>query len=101
MDETINTIDGKTMCDHCFNEHTTICDHCGKRILREDAMGDSHYTLLYTYYKGQQITFPIKLFKSECLSEMIKKQYDGTNAKKLARTYGYSERWIKELLRNK
>ena len=50
MDETINTIDGKTMCEHCFNEQTTICDHCGKRILREDAMGDSHYTLCQHCY---------------------------------------------------
>lgn len=50
MDETINTIDGKTMCEHCFNEQTTTCDHCGKRILREDAMGDSHYTLCQHCY---------------------------------------------------
>ena len=50
MDEIINTIDGKTMCEHCFNEQTTTCDHCGKRILREDAMGDSHYTLCQHCY---------------------------------------------------
>ena len=66
-----------------------------------DLIGYDNTMILYTYYKGQQVTFPIKLFKSECVSEMIKKQYDGTNAKKLARKYGYSERWIKELLRNK
>ena len=64
-----------------------------------DLIGYDNTMILYTYYKGQQVTFPIKLFKPECVSEMIKKQYDGTNAKKLARTYGYSERWIKELLR--
>lgn len=54
---------------------------------------------LYTQFKGQQITFPVKLFKSEHIKELLKQQYDGTNAKKLARTYGYSERWIKELLK--
>lgn len=54
---------------------------------------------LYTHFKGQQITFPVKLFKSEHIKELLKQQYDGTNAKKLARTYGYSERWIKELIK--
>lgn len=64
-----------------------------------DLIGYDNTMILYTYYKGQQITFPIKLFNPERVSEMIKRQYDGKNAKKLARTYGYSERWIKELLR--
>lgn len=64
-----------------------------------DIVGYDNTMILYTHFKGQQVTFPIKLFKSECISELVKKQYDGTNAKKLARTYGYSERWIKELLR--
>lgn len=64
-----------------------------------DLIGYDNTMILYTYYKGQQITFPIKLFKPECIIEMVKKNYDGTNAKKLARTYGYSERWIKELVK--
>ena len=64
-----------------------------------ELIGYDNTMKLYTYYKGQQVTFPIKLFKPECVGEMIKKQYDGTNAKKLARTYGYSERWIKELIK--
>lgn len=64
-----------------------------------ELIGYDNAIILYTHYKGQQITFPIKLFKSEYISKILKKQYDGTNAKKLARTYGYSERWIKELVR--
>ena len=70
-------------------------------VYREIAelIGYDDAMILYTHFKGQQITFPIKLFKSEYISKILKKQYDGTNAKKLARTYGYSERWIKELVR--
>lgn len=64
-----------------------------------DLIGYDNTMILYTYYKGQQITFPIKLFNPECVSEMIRKQYNGKNAKKLARTYGYSERWIKEIVK--
>ena len=52
-------------------------------VYREIAelIGYDDAMILYTYFKGQQITFPVKLFKPECVSEMIKKQYDGTNAK--------------------
>lgn len=64
-----------------------------------DLLGYDDALALYTHFKGQQITFPVKLFKSEHIKELLKQQYDGTNAKKLARTYGYSERWIKELLK--
>ena len=64
-----------------------------------DLIGYDNAMILYTYYKGQQITFPIKLFKPEYISEVLKKLYDGTNAKKLARAYGYSERWVKELIK--
>ena len=64
-----------------------------------DLIGYDDTMTLYTHFKGQQVTFPVKLFKPECISKMVKKQYDGTNAKKLARIYGYSERWIKELVK--
>lgn len=64
-----------------------------------DLVGYDNTMILYTHFKGQQITFPIKLFKADCISGVLRKEYDGTNIKKLARTYGYSERWIKELLK--
>lgn len=64
-----------------------------------DLIGYDDAMILYTHFKGQQITFPIKLFKQEHIREILKRQYDGTNAKNLARTYGYSERWIKELIK--
>lgn len=62
-------------------------------------LGYDNALVLYTHFKGQQITFPIKLFKSEHIKELLKQQYNGKNAKKLAKTYGYSERWIKELIK--
>lgn len=70
-------------------------------VYREIAelIGYDNAMILYTHFKGQQVTFPIKLFSSEYICETLKQQYDGTNAKQLARTYGYSERWIKELVK--
>ena len=64
-----------------------------------DLIGYDNTMILYTHFKGQQITFPIKLFKPKCICEMIKKQYDGTNVRQLARTYNLSERWVKQLIK--
>ena len=64
-----------------------------------DLIGYDNTMILYTHFKGQQVTFPVKLYNPESISEMVKMQYDGKNAKQLARTYGYSERWIKELIK--
>lgn len=64
-----------------------------------DLVGYDNTMLIYTHFKGQQVTFPIKLYNSEYIKKVLKEQYDGTNVKALARRYNYSERWIKELLK--
>ena len=55
--------------------------------------------IIFNHFKGQQITFPIRLFRGEHVKETLQKEYDGTNSKELARQYGYSERWVKELIK--
>ena len=79
-----------------MNDIDALCN-----VYREIAelIGYDGAMIIYTHFKGQQITFPVKLFNAEYLKSCIKEQYDGTNAKILARTYGYSERWIKELVK--
>lgn len=64
-----------------------------------DLVGYDNTIKLYAYFKGQQITFPIKLYKSEYIKKLLQKEYDGKNIKTLAKKYGYSERWIKELIK--
>lgn len=70
-------------------------------VYREIAelIGYDNAIVIYTHFKGQQITFPIKFFNTEYLKNCIIEKYDGTNAKMLSRKYGYSERWIKELVK--
>lgn len=53
---------------------------------------------LYEYLKGQQITFPMRLYKTEYIVEIVKKKYNGKNLKELAREVGYSERYLRSLL---
>ena len=53
---------------------------------------------IFQYYKGLQVTFPTRLLDKAFVEEQIRKEYNGTNAKDLARKYEYSERWIRKIL---
>ena len=36
-------------------------------------------------FKGTQVNFPVRFFDTQCVKEMIIKEYDGTNVKTLAK----------------
>lgn len=55
--------------------------------------------ILHQVYKGLQVTFPKRLYSREYVREKVKKEYDGTNLKELSRRYGYSERWIRQMIK--
>lgn len=54
---------------------------------------------IYQLFKGQQVTFPMRFFNAECIRKIIVQEYDGTNIKKLAVKYGYSEKTIRRIIR--
>ena len=49
--------------------------------------------------KGLQITFPTRFFSKEYIEKKILEEYDGANVKKLAIKFGYSERWVRSIIR--
>lgn len=51
--------------------------------------------------KGQQITFPSRLYEKEYVIEEVRIRYNGANLKELAREFNYTERWIRKLIHNK
>lgn len=55
---------------------------------------------IYTRLKGQQITFPTRLFKKSYVIKEVNKKYNGANLKELAREFDYSERWIRTFIQN-
>lgn len=55
--------------------------------------------LVYLNYKGLQITFPTRFFSKEYIEKKILEEYDGANVKKLAIKFGYSERWVRSIIR--
>ena len=54
---------------------------------------------IYQLFKGQQVTFPMRFFNAECIRQIIVQEYDGTNVKKLAVKYGYSEKTVRRIIR--
>ncbi len=54
---------------------------------------------IHASYRGQQITFPVELFSKEFLIRQIVCEYDGHNVKQLATKFGYSEKWIRKIIK--
>lgn len=54
---------------------------------------------IHASYRGQQITLPVHLFSKEFIARQIVDEYDGGNVKQLATKYGYSEKWIRRILK--
>ena len=54
---------------------------------------------LHAAYRGQQITFPVQLFTKEFIAMQIINEYNGYNVKQLATKFGYSEKWIRKILK--
>lgn len=55
---------------------------------------------IYNTYRGQQLTLPVQLFSKEFIARQIVEEYDGYNIKRLATKFGYSEKWIRKILKD-
>ena len=55
---------------------------------------------IYDLFKGQQITFPKRLFSQDYVVEQIVKVcHDSPSIKAMATKYGYTERWVRTVLK--
>ncbi|MBQ6570090.1 MAG: Mor transcription activator family protein [Clostridia bacterium] len=66
-----------------------------------DLLGVDAALKFYGNFRGQQITFPVKFFTKEFIEAQITKEYDGHNIKQLATKFGYSEKWIRKIIKEK
>lgn len=62
-----------------------------------ELLGFENMCKLYEQYNGFQISFPTRLYNKEFVREVVRKEYNGTNTRELARRFKYSERWIKHM----
>ena len=54
---------------------------------------------IYQMFKGQQISFPMRLYNPRYIQKIIAQEYDGTNVKTLAVKYGYSEKTVRRIIK--
>ena len=55
---------------------------------------------IYLRFKGQQVTFPVRLYNPQMIQQSVIKEYDGTNIAELAQKYDYSEKTIRRMIRD-
>lgn len=55
---------------------------------------------LHGKYRGTQLFFPVELFSREFIIMQIIDEYNGHNIKELATKYGYTERWVRHILKD-
>ena len=68
-----------------------------KEIYEE--LGKESMLKIYNMFKGQQITFPVKLNNGKKLQQVIIEEYDGTNTRALSMKYEYSEKSIRRIIK--
>lgn len=64
-----------------------------------EIIGVENTYLLYENLHGQQYLFPQRFYKPEYVTERIRNEYDGRNCRELAKKYNYSERRIRQMLK--
>lgn len=62
-------------------------------------IGEEQTIKLYNNFRGQQITFPQRLYTTAYVTQYVNENYNGKNVRELARKFGYSERRIREFLK--
>lgn len=55
---------------------------------------------IHSVFRGQQVFFPVELFSKEFIRGQIIAEYNGSNIKQLATKYGYTEKWVKKILKD-
>ncbi len=54
---------------------------------------------MYNLFKGQQIMFPQRLYCKEYIVAYVKEHYTGHNIRELSRELGYTDRYIRQVVR--
>ncbi len=79
------------------------CDNINllNKVYREisEELGVEAALAIHHMFKGTQVCFPIRFFDTNCVKEMIIKEYDGTNVAALAKKYNYSEKTIRRIIK--
>jgi len=54
---------------------------------------------LHNRFRGTQVSFPVEILSKEYIFTQIKQEYNGRNIKELATKYGYTEKWVRKIIK--
>lgn len=64
-----------------------------------EILGEEITLKIYENYKGQQVTFPMRLYSKSYIVEYLIKNYNGKNLKELSRQLGYTSNWLEQVIK--
>lgn len=65
-----------------------------------EIIGMDNVVIIYEHFKGQQVSFPTRLYSKDFVIEQIRSN-KSQSIKKLATQYGYSERRLRQMIQEK
>lgn len=70
------------------------------RVYKEMAgiLGEEATLKIYENFRGQQVTFPMRLYSKSYVEEYIIKNYNGKNIKEISRKLGYTCNWVQQVI---
>lgn len=63
-----------------------------------EVLGHDITLKVYEKYKGQQVTFPMRLYSNQYVIGYLIKNYNGTNLKQMSRRLGYTCNWLQKVI---
>ena len=66
-----------------------------------DELGIEAALSIFRMFHGTQVSFPNHLFSKEYIRRAIHREFNGKNARQLAKKYNYSERSVWRILKEK
>ena len=63
-----------------------------------EILGEEATLKIYENFRGQQVTFPMRLYSKSYVEEYIIKNYNGKNIKEISRNLGYTCNWVQQVI---
>lgn len=64
-----------------------------------ELLGEELTLKIYELYRGQQVSFPMRLYNRDKVAQQVLAEYDGHNISQLTKKYDYSQRWVRQIIR--
>lgn len=65
-----------------------------------ELLGEEITLKIYDNFRGQQVTFPMRLYSKSYIEEYLIKNYNGKNIKQISRKLGYTCNWLQQVINN-